>query len=103
MMVSRWNLPIRLTSDWFRGSRAHLVQATPMADGGSITPRALAAHWCEQLLGGPLAGERMGIIEGVAAEHLPVDQTLDLGDIEMVQRIQRVVTAIAMSPEFQVR
>lgn len=103
MMVSRWNLPIRLTADWFRGSRARLVRQTPLGDDGSPTPKAIAAHWCDRMLGGPLEGSRMGVIEAAAAGGQPVDQPIEVGDIELAQRIQRCVAAIAMTPEFQVR
>mgnify|MGYP001592008678 CR=1 FL=1 len=100
MMVSRWNLPLRLMADWFKGSRVRLLKQLP---DDAVSPRAIAKFWCDKILGAPLDDTRMAIIERAAAADNPVDQPLELSETAMADRVQRCVAAIAMTPEFQVR
>lgn len=100
MMVTRWNLPLRLTADWFRGSRVRLLRQLPDT---ATTPRDMAKFWCDRMLGATLDEARMSVIERTIAGDAPPDRPLDIGERELTDRVQRGFAAIAMTPEFQVR
>ena len=100
MMVSRWNLPILLLADWFKGTRTRLLRQMP-EDADSAAK--IVAFWSERLIGTQLEGQRLRAVERLVAGEGDTDAPLQVNETELSQRVQRAVVALALSPEFQVR
>jgi uncharacterized protein (DUF1800 family) len=100
MMVSRWNMPILLMADWFKGTRVRLMKQMP---DDADTAAKVVAFWSMRMIGMELDEPRRKVIERLVAGDDDVDAVLDVGEGELAQRVQRAVVGLAMSPEFQVR
>ncbi len=99
-LAARWNMPLMLMADWFRGTRVRLMRETP-AD--ARTPRQIAERWSERLLGERCTGKLAEVCIGALADGKDAERELDVGEGELLERVQRCVAAIAMSPGFQAR
>jgi uncharacterized protein (DUF1800 family) len=99
-LAARWNLPLMLMADWFRGTRVRLLRHTPES---ARTPTQIARVWSERLLGEACEGELAKVCLKALAEDADSDAELPVGEGELLSRVQRCVALLAMSPQFQAR
>ena len=98
-MLGRWNAPLSLLNDpaaaLFRLGRSTPIEAN--------TWRAICQFWVDQFLGRALPDASFGkVLKALAGDDDP-DQVLSLTEKDLIDRVQGLVSLIAMTPEFQER
>lgn len=95
--LERWRTANMLVNGAWEGVRVDLVRETPAP---LKTPRQVAAHWFERLLGRPAPRVRVEQVAAFLAQGRNADSPIP--DAMLKERLAPAVALALMSPEFQV-
>jgi hypothetical protein len=95
--LERWRSANLIASSGWEGVRVDVLAQTPAK---LKTPRAVAAWWCERVLGRRAPKERVEQIAGFLAQGRNPDSPLADGMLR--DRLVPAVALALMSPEFQI-
>lgn len=111
MLTARWNMPLMLMADWFRGTHVRLSRQVPLQ---AVSANDIAAFWSMRMLGMLPDDATLSLLhkllQGAATDDQPhekiaqaANEPLAISEAELVGRMQHCVAALAMHPLFQAR
>jgi hypothetical protein len=99
-VLARWNLaPSLLTSD----GRAAVFRLGHATSTDANTWRAVYEFWVGRMIGRVLPEATATLLLNTLTNGEDPDQALSLNEKDLIDRMQQLVTLIAMTPEFQER
>ena len=106
VMLRRWNLPNDMLNRWFWG----LANTDPVPfklraeiPASATTSRQIVAFWVQRLLGRPISDANFQTLLSLMAQSANPDGPPSGTDTDLTDRVNYLVTLIAMMPEFQMR
>jgi uncharacterized protein (DUF1800 family) len=100
LVLTRWNLaPSLLTSD----GRAAVFRLGHATSTDANTWRAVYEFWVGRMIGRALPEATTTLLLNTLTNGEDPDQALSLNEKDLIDRVQQLVTLIAMTPEFQER
>jgi uncharacterized protein (DUF1800 family) len=99
-LAARWNMPLMLMADWFKGTRVRLLRQMPAE---ARTPAEIARYWSTRMLGQQTDDATTALLHRALGDGQSADDPIDVSESELAERVQRCAAVLGMHPLFQAR